>query len=78
MIAGVFYNRLEENMNLGSDVTTYYAFQIDLAESDLTTKQINTENPYNTRYKDGMLTSIETITPPIPVIAAMINPWLNV
>ena len=37
-------------MNLGSDVTTYYAFQINMADSDLTQKQINTANPYNTRH----------------------------
>ena len=48
-IASVFYNRLRTNMSLGSDVTTYYAFQIDLAASDLSTEQINTYNPYNTR-----------------------------
>ena len=49
-IAGVFINRLESGMNLGSDVTTYYAFQVNMAESDLTQKQINTANPYNTRH----------------------------
>lgn len=48
-IAGVFMNRLNSGMNLGSDVTTYYAFGVDMSESDLTTTQINTENPYNTR-----------------------------
>lgn len=48
MIAGVFYNRLEKKMNLGSDVTTYYALQVPMT-SDLTTAQFNTRNPYNTR-----------------------------
>ena len=48
-IAGVFYNRLNNNMPLGSDITTYYAFKIDLSERDLTIKEINTYNPYNTR-----------------------------
>lgn len=48
-IAGVFYNRLSINMPLGSDITTYYAFKVDLGTRDLTKKEINTYNPYNTR-----------------------------
>ena len=48
-IVGVFYNRLEKGMSLGSDVTTYYAFKVDMGERDLTAKELNTENPYNTR-----------------------------
>ena len=48
-IIGVFYNRLKSGMSLGSDVTTYYAFKVDMGERDLTVKEINTENPYNTR-----------------------------
>ena len=48
-IAGVFYNRLKTGMPLGSDVTTYYAFKIDLGTRDLTYKELNTYNPYNTR-----------------------------
>ena len=48
-IIGVFFNRINKKMSLGSDVTTYYAFGVDMAESDLTKKQINTYNPYNTR-----------------------------
>lgn len=49
MIAGVFYNRLNAGMSLGSDVTTYYAFKVDLGQRDLTKSEINTYNPYNTR-----------------------------
>lgn len=48
-IIGVFENRLAKGMSLGSDVTTYYAFDVDMASSDLTVKQLNTANPYNTR-----------------------------
>ena len=48
-IASVFYNRLNKNMPLGSDVTTYYAFKVELGERELTTNEINTYNPYNTR-----------------------------
>lgn len=48
-IAGVFINRLNSGMSLGSDVTTYYAFDLNMATDELTSKQLNTENPYNTR-----------------------------
>ena len=48
MIAGIFENRIAANMNLGSDVTTYYALQLPMT-SDLTTAQFATVNPYNTR-----------------------------
>jgi len=48
-IASVFYNRLNLNMSLGSDVTTYYALQVDMSERDLTSIEFNTYNPYNTR-----------------------------
>ena len=48
-IASVFYNRLNSGMSLGSDVTTYYAFKVDLGKRDLTKQEINTYNAYNTR-----------------------------
>jgi len=48
-IVGVFRNRLASNMSLGSDVTTYYAFKVNMGDRDLTTKEINTYNAYNTR-----------------------------
>lgn len=48
MIAGIFENRIKSGMNLGSDVTTYYALQVPMT-SDLTTAQFATINPYNTR-----------------------------
>lgn len=48
MITGIFENRLKTKMNLGSDVTTYYALQLPMT-SDLTSKQFATKNPYNTR-----------------------------
>jgi aspartyl-tRNA synthetase len=47
-IVGVFENRLNSGYNLGSDVTTYYAFQESM-KKDLTAEQFNTANPYNTR-----------------------------
>lgn len=48
-IAGVFVNRLNKGMSLGSDVTTYYAFKIELGERDLYKSELNSTNPYNTR-----------------------------
>lgn len=48
-VASVLYNRLNTKMSLGSDVTTYYAFRIELGERDLYKSEINKYNPYNTR-----------------------------
>ena len=48
-IASVFYNRISSNISLGSDVTTYYAYGIDMGERDLTVRELNSYNPYNTR-----------------------------
>ncbi len=48
-IASVFYNRLDAKMSLGSDVTTYYAYNIDMGERDLTYSELHSYNPYNTR-----------------------------
>lgn len=48
-VAGVFYNRLENNWALGSDVTTYYAIQVDMNERDLYKAELDDYNAYNTR-----------------------------
>ena len=48
-IASVFINRLNKKMALGSDVTTYYAFKVELGSRELTAREFNTYNPYNTR-----------------------------
>ena len=48
-IAGVFYNRLEKKMSLGSDVTTYYGLKINMGDRALTKKELNECNDYNTR-----------------------------
>jgi len=47
-VAGVFYNRLDAGMPLGSDVTTYYAVKKDFS-SDLRVSELNSCNGYNTR-----------------------------
>ena len=48
-IASVLYNRIKNNMNLGSDVTTYYGSKVEVGSRDLYQSEINNENPYNTR-----------------------------
>ena len=48
MVASVFYNRLKDGWTLGSDVTTYYAVKKDFT-LELTQKDLDTCNPYNTR-----------------------------
>lgn len=47
-VSAVFYNRINNNWTLGSDVTTYYAEQKSFKE-DLTIDEINACNAYNTR-----------------------------
>lgn len=47
-VAGVFYNRLNNGWALGSDVTTYYAVGKDFSV-DLSAKDLNSCNGYNTR-----------------------------
>ena len=47
-VSQVIYKRLEKNMSLGMDVTTYYAVKKALSES-LTYEDLNSNSPYNTR-----------------------------
>lgn len=47
-VSQVIYKRLEKNMSLGMDVTTYYAVKKALSES-LTYADLNSNSPYNTR-----------------------------
>ena len=61
-ISKVFYNRLNSNMSLGSDVTTYYALEIDNAlkyvEDVCGGKNCinySVQSPYNTRLGDGSM-----------------------
>ncbi len=48
MIVGVFNNRINKGMNIGSDVTTYYGLQKPMT-SDLTAQEFAQPNAYNTR-----------------------------
>lgn len=75
-VASVFYNRLDNNMSLGSDVTTYYAFGIEMSERDLKSSEIETYNLYNTRgpKMEGKLPIGPVSMPSITSIEAAINP----
>lgn len=74
LIVGVFQNRLSKGMNLGSDVTTYYAFN-QAMDKDLTSEMFNTYNPYNTRSSEmaGKLPVGPICNPSIESIMASIN-----
>ena len=75
LIVGVFKNRLSKGMNLGSDVTTYYAFNQAMTK-DLTSEMFNTYNPYNTRSSEmtGKLPVGPICNPSKESILASINP----
>lgn len=78
MIAGVFYNRLKKGMNMGSDVTTYYALQKEM-KADLTADEFKTINPYNTRAANmgGKLPIGPICNPSVSSIKASIKPSIN-
>lgn len=75
-VARVFYNRLESNWNLGSDVTTYYAAKVDMSERDLYQSELDDYNAYNTRSVKmaGKLPVGPICNPGIESIAASISP----
>ncbi len=78
-IAGVFYNRLNSGMSLGSDVTTYYAAKVELSERDLYTYELEDENDYNTRSSSlaGKLPVGPISNPSIESIKAVLNPKMS-
>ena len=75
-VASVMYNRLNSNMSLGSDVTTYYAYKIDMGERDLKASELYSYNPYNTRGPEmfGKLPVGPICSPSKTSIEAAINP----
>lgn len=75
-IVGVFFNRLNQNMSLGSDVTTYYAFKVDMGDRNLTTNEIKTYSPYNTRgpKMNGKIPIGPICNPSVSAIKAALNP----
>ncbi|PSB17506.1 endolytic transglycosylase MltG [Phormidesmis priestleyi ULC007] len=59
-IAGVFTNRLKQNIPLGSDPTVEYALGVQQTkEQPLTLEQVKVESPYNTYINAGL--------PPAPI-----------
>ena len=77
-IAGVFYNRLNNNMNLGSDVTTYYGANIDMGERDLLKSELTECNSYNTRCSTFKTLPVSPIcNPSIDAIEAALEPSDN-
>ena len=76
-IASVIYNRLANNMSLGSDVTTYYAIKVDMGERNLYKKEIETYNAYNTRgpNMNGKLPIGPIANPSEESITATLNPY---
>ena len=60
LIAGVFTNRLKQNIALGSDPTVEYGLGItQTPDQPLTLAQVRTPNPYNTYINNGL--------PPTPI-----------
>lgn len=74
-IASVLMYRLQKGMSLGSDVTAYYAFKIDMGERDLYANELKTENPYNTRgpNMEGKLPVGPICNPSKKAILAVLN-----
>lgn len=74
-VAGVFYNRLNNKISLGSDVTTYYGAKVDMAERDLYNSEIIAINDYNTRPTSFLGLPIGPIcNPSVSSIKAVLNP----
>lgn len=60
-VAGVFINRLNKGMSLGSDVTVNYIYQED--KVNITQSKLNSDSPYNTRKHAGL--------PPSPICSVL-------
>lgn len=75
-IVGVFLSRAYKKMSSGSDVTTYYAFNVNMDERNLTKKEINTYSPYNTRGPNmaGKIPIGPICNPSKEAIEAALNP----
>lgn len=74
-ITSVFINRLNNNMTLGSDVTTYYGLRLNVGEIYHNNLDLNTCNNYNTRCSSFTKLPISPIcNPSIESIIATLNP----
>lgn len=73
-LAGLFINRINLGMTLGSDVTTYYAVNKEIGD-DLTVSDLNSCNRYNTRGNCATGLPVGPIcSPSLTSIVAAINP----
>ena len=73
-VSQVIYKRLNMNMSLGMDVTSYYGVQKDMTEV-ITKKDLNDNNPYNTRLSTFKGLPIGPIcNPSESSIKAVLNP----
>lgn len=73
-VSQVVFKRLELNMSLGMDVTTYYGVNKDMKEK-LTVADLNDKNPYNTRITTFLGLPVGPICNPSETsIAAALNP----
>lgn len=73
-VSQVIYKRLDYNMSLGMDVTTYYATQKQMGET-LTYKDLMSENAYNTRNTNMLGLPVGPICNPSNIsIDAVFNP----
>lgn len=74
MVAGVLYNRLNNNWSLGCDATTYYAAKKSMTER-LTQSDLTACNGYNTRCTSMIGLPVGPIdNPSISSIKAALNP----
>lgn len=74
-IAGVFMNRLDSKMTLGSDVTTYYSAHVNMGDRDLYASEVSACNDYNTRCASFLGLPVSPISnPSIEAIEAVLNP----
>ncbi len=65
LIAGVIYNRLREGMTLGIDATLLY--DDPTPDGELSTADIETDGPYNTRIRAG--SAADADREPLPLVA---------
>jgi len=64
-VVGVFVNRINKNISLGSDMTAYYAYKLDDLKNGLSNSQfLNCSNPYNTRCLSKMGLPVGAISNP--------------
>ena len=74
VVSQVIYTRLNSNMSLGMDVTTYYGAKKSLKE-ELTQSDLNSKNAYNTRRTDFIGLPVGPISNPSSAsIEAALNP----